>query len=333
MTLVEHITWSQQYFPEATGSFTILMQSLGLACKIVSREVNRAGLGNLLGLAGKRNVQGESVAKLDEFANDTLVKTLTRSGSVCAIGSEELAVPIRLPPSTDTGDYAVVFDPLDGSSNIDVAVSVGTIFGVYRRKSDRQDLGSEVDLLQPASDLVAAGYAIYGSSTMFVYTTGQGVHGFTFDPSLGEFLCSHDGIEIPRRGSTFSCNLGNEASWSEPVRRAVGAFRSGEDGEARSLRYIGSMVADAHRTLLKGGIFMYPEDVKQPEGKLRLLYEAGPFAYLFEQAGGAASDGRKRILPREPESLHDRTPLVLGSADEVALYERTLREASQAGTP
>ncbi|RMF75699.1 MAG: class 1 fructose-bisphosphatase [Acidobacteria bacterium] len=320
MTLVEHIEASERRFPEATGAFTVLMQAIGLACKIISREVNQAGLGKLLGLAGRTNVQGEQVARLDEFANDTLVRTLTRSGSVCALGSEELAVPIRLPPAPETGHYAVVFDPLDGSSNIDVAVSVGTIFGVFRRRSPAEGLGGVEDLLQPASSLVAAGYAIYGSSTVFVYSTGLGVHGFTLDPSLGELLLSHENIRVPARGPYYSCNTGYRDRWPEDVARAVSRF---EDG-SRSLRYVGSLVADAHRTLLRGGIFIYPPDRSKPEGKLRLLYEAAPLAFLFEQAGGRASDGRQRITEKVPAQLHDRTPLVLGGSEDVALYESAL---------
>ena len=320
MTLIEHIEASERRFPEATGAFTVLMQAIGLACKIISREVNQAGLGKLLGLAGRRNVQGEQVARLDEFANDTLVRTLTRSGSVCALGSEELAVPIRLPPTPETGHYAVVFDPLDGSSNIDVAVSVGTIFGVFRRRTPRTGLGGIEDLLQPASSLCAAGYAVYGSSTVFVYSAGLGVHGFTLDPSLGELLLSHPDIRVPPSGPFYSCNNGNRSVWTDDVRRAIARL---EDG-SRSLRYVGSLVADAHRTMLRGGIFLYPADRRKPEGKLRLLYEAAPLAYLFEQAGGRATDGTMRILDKAPRQLHDRTPLFLGGADDIAELERLL---------
>ncbi len=317
MTLIEHITRAQRDFPRATGAFTSLMEGIALATKIISREVNQAGLGELLGLAGRRNVQGEEVARLDDFADDTMVRTLTRTGSVCALASEELAVPIRLPSSPEPGDYAVVFDPLDGSSNIGVAISVGTIFGVYRRRSAREGLGGPEDLLQPPSALVAAGYAVYGSSTIFVYTTGRGVHGFTLDPTLGEFLLSHPDIQVPRHGKTISVNVGNRDRWDEATRAAVDAFL---DEPGRSLRYVGSLVADAHRTLLEGGLFVYPPDRKHPRGKLRLLYEAGPLAFLFEQAGGAATEGRRRILDLAPETLHDRTPLVLGSAGDVTRF-------------
>ena len=322
MTLIEHITRAQRDFPRATGAFTSLMEGIALATKIISREVNQAGLGELLGLAGRRNVQGEEVARLDDFADDTMVRTLTRSGSVCALASEELAVPIRLPSVPEPGDYAVVFDPLDGSSNIGVAVSVGTIFGVYRRRSDREGLGGPEDLLQSPGRLVAAGYAVYGSSTIFVYTTGRGVHGFTLDPSLGEFLLSHPDIRVPLRGRTVSVNVANRSRWDDATRAAVDEFLD-EDG--RSLRYVGSLVADAHRTLLEGGLFVYPADTKNPRGKLRLLYEAGPLAFLFEQAGGAATDGTHRILELNPETLHDRTPLVLGSAEDVARFTERLR--------
>lgn len=328
MTLIEHISASQAAFPQATGEFTTLMHSLALATKVISREVNRAGLGNLLGLAGKTNVQGEAVAKLDEYSNDTMVRTLTRSGSVCAVGSEELAVPIKLPPGPETGDYAVVFDPLDGSSNIDVAVSVGTIWGVYHRVSPKDGLGDMGDLLQSPGKLCAAGYSVYGSSTVFVYSSGVGVHGFTLDPTIGEYLLSHPDIRIPSRGKTLSCNLANRPSWTPEVDAAVTRFEKPVDGRPqRSLRYVGSLVADAHRTLLKGGLFAYPGSRSKPEGKLRLLYEAGPLAFLLEQAGGRASDGRTPILEAEPKELHDRTPLVFGGREDVEEFERVLAEA------
>jgi fructose-1,6-bisphosphatase I len=317
-TLTEHLTLDQRRFPRATGAFTLLMDALALACKLISREVNSAGLGQLLGSTGRRNVQGETVARLDEFANETLVNTLTRSGSCCAIASEELAVPIRLPPRAAGAEYAVVFDPLDGSSNIDVAVSVGTIFGVYRRVTPAGGLGGAEDLLQPVRALVAAGYAIYGSSTVFVFTTGHGVDGFTLDPTLGEFILSHPDLKVPAKGKVLSANLANRPFWDPRLQRAVDAFLDAGDGrEPPSLRYIGSLVADAHRTLLKGGLFVYPADARQPEGKLRLLYEAGPLAFLFDQARGAATSGTRPIVEMTPTALHDRTPLILGSAEEV----------------
>lgn len=317
MTLIEFVTRRQQAFPHATGAFTILIEGLALATKIISREVNQAGLGQLLGLTGRRNVQGEVVARLDEFSNDTLVRTLTRTGSVCALASEELAVPIRLPAAPDSGDYAVVFDPLDGSSNIDFAVSVGTIFGIYRRRSPREGIGAIDDLLQSPGRLVASGYAVYGSSTILVLTTGSGVHGFTLDPGLGEFLLSYPEIRVPPSGKFLSANTCNRSAWDPAVSRGFAALEQPLPGEKpKSLRYVGSLVADAHRTLLAGGLFVYPADRDQPQGKLRLLYEAGPLAHLFEQAGGVATDGDRRILEREPQSLHDRTPLVLGGRDD-----------------
>lgn len=327
MTLIEHITLSQQAFPGATGSFTMLMQALALSCKVIARETSQAGLGEVLGLTGRRNVQGESVARLDEFANDTLVRNLSRCGSVCAIGSEELAVPICLPGGAEGAHYAVVFDPLDGSSNIDVAVSVGTIFGVYHRVSPVNSLGAEADLVQAPRRLVAAGYAIYGSSTVFVYTAGRGVHGFTLDPGLGEFLLSFSNLSIPAQGSVISANLANYPSWDPSITRALRTFVEPPPGKSpRSLRYVGSLVADAHRTLLKGGLFVYPADSKNTQGKLRLLYEAGPLAALFQQAGGAATDGRQPILDRQPSSLHDRTPLVLGSREDVTVFGELLEK-------
>ncbi len=321
LTLIDHITRRQRDIPEATGSFTTLMQAVALAGKVIAREVNRAGLGDLLGTTGRKNVQGEVVARLDEFSNEAMIDTLSRCGEVCALASEELAVPIRLPSSGEPAPYAVVFDPLDGSSNIDVAVPVGTIFGVYRRKSEGRGLGGDEDMLQPASDLAAAGYILYGSSTVFVYSTDTGVHGFTLHPSLGEFVLTHPDLRIPARGKYFSINTGNRERWSDGVGRAAAAFEHPEEGRGRySLRYVGSLVADAHRTLLRGGIFMYPGDATSPKGKLRLLYEAGPIGYLVEQAGGTATDGGTRILEKTPASFHDRTPLVIGSPDDVSHY-------------
>ncbi|MDH3283522.1 MAG: class 1 fructose-bisphosphatase [Acidobacteriota bacterium] len=323
LTLIDHITRRQRDIPEATGSFTTLMQAIALAGKVIAREVSRAGLGDLLGSTGRQNVQGEEVARLDEFSNEVMIDTLSRCGEVCALASEELAVPIRLPSDPDPAHYAVVFDPLDGSSNIDVAVPVGTIFGVFRRKSAGTGLGDEQDMLQPASDLAAAGYILYGSSTVFVYSTGGGVHGFTLHPSLGEFVLTHSDLRIPRRGKYFSINTGNRTRWNEGVSRAAASFESpGEGMGSHSLRYVGSLVADAHRTLLRGGIFMYPADTENPQGKLRLLYEAGPIGYLVEQAGGVATDGTERILEKTPREFHERTPLVIGSPATVEAYSK-----------
>lgn len=331
-TLIEHITLSQRNFPQATGSFTMLMQAIALATKAIAREVNRAGLGELMGVSGRRNIHGEQVAQLDEFANETIVNNLIRCGEVCTLASEELAVPIRLPSHPTPRPYAVVFDPLDGSSNIDVAIPVGTIFGVYRRVSANDSLGTLEDILQPAAKLVAAGYAMVGSATMFVYSSGHGVHGFTLDPNLGEFLLSHPNLKIPATGKVYSVNTGNRSNWPQATQAAVDAFeRPGDGRRPHSQRYVGSLVADAHRTLLRGGIFMYPSDDKSPDGKLRLLYEAGPLAFLFDQAGGAATNGQQEILNLQPKTPHDRTPLILGSRSDVDRYMQTTSARQAAG--
>jgi fructose-1,6-bisphosphatase I len=292
-------------------------------------HVNKAGLVDVLGLAGRTNVQDEEVRKLDAFADEVLTRVLAESGHVCVMASEEIADPIPV-PAERAGKYVVTFDPLDGSSNIDANVSIGTIFGIYRRLTPENTPGTLDDLLQPGTSLVAAGYVVYGSSTMFVYTCGKGVSGFTLDPGIGEFLCSHPNVRTPRRGKVYSCNEGNSAYWDEPLRRYVAHLKS--DGNAHGkpygARYIGSLVADFHRNLLHGGIFFYPADHKDAgkrQGKLRLLYEANPLAFVAEQAGGAASSGARRILEIVPQSLHERVPLFLGSADDVAEAETFLR--------
>ncbi len=330
MTLTEAIHLGQQQHPDASGEFTMLIESLGLACKIISREVNRAGLGKMMGLAGRKNIQGEDVAQLDEFANETLVSTLTRCGSVSTIASEELAVPIRLPSVDSEGKYAIAFDPLDGSSNIDVGVTVGTIFSIYRRKSADGTIGDVADLLQPGRALLAAGYALYGSSTILVMSVGRGVQGFTLDPGLGEFLLSHQKITVPPRGKILSVNTGNRTRWSTATRRAVERFESPRGATAPySMRYVGSMVADVHRTLLKGGLFLYPGDEKAPRGKLRLLYEALPMAFLFDQAGGLGSDGERSLLDLVPEDLHQRVPVILGGRSDVEDFLSAYHNASK----
>ena len=326
LTLHGHIMRDQKEHPYASGDFSGLMTSLALAAKVISHAVNKAGLAGILGLAGKTNVQGEAVKKLDVFANDVLVDTLSASGHVAAIGSEEEPDAILPEPG---GSYVVLFDPLDGSSNIDANISIGTIFAIYRRVSPGNGPGTREDLLQPGNRQVGAGYVIYGSSTMFVYTCGNGVAGFTLDPSIGEFVCSHPNIKAPRRGRTYSCNEGNAAYWDERMIRYVAHLKSMDNtlGRPLSARYVGSLVADFHRNLLDGGIFMYPADGKdanKPNGKLRLLYEANPLAFVAEQAGGAASDGSGRILDIVPTELHQRAPLFIGSADDVAEAEAFL---------
>ncbi|HFD04567.1 MAG TPA: class 1 fructose-bisphosphatase [Firmicutes bacterium] len=325
LTVSQHIIEQQKQFPEATGEYTGLLENIILAAKIITREVRKAGLVEILGLTGKKNVQGEDVQKLDIFANDTMVKILGRGGHVCIMASEEVEDPIYPVDGYPIGKYVVSFDPLDGSSNIDVNASIGTIFGVHRRKSEG-GRGTIDDLLQKGTELVGAGYVIYGSSTIMVYSAGFGVHGFTYDPSVGEFLLSHEDIRIPSKGSIYSINEGNTIYWDEPIRKYVEYLKSKHNHVKKpyTARYIGSLVADFHRNLLRGGIFLYPrdnKDPKKPHGKLRLLYEAQPLAYIVEQAGGAASTGTERILDIQPTELHQRVPLIIGSKEDVEMVE------------
>jgi fructose-1,6-bisphosphatase I len=318
-TLERHILEGQLKAKGATGELTALLQQITLSTKIIASRVNMAGLADVLGLTGETNVQGEEVQKLDELADTVLIRNLSRGGKVCALGSEEQDQPILTPDGYPAGKYVVMFDPLDGSSNIDVNVSIGTIFGVHERRSPAGGPANEKDLLQAGSKQVAAGYVIYGSSTMLVYSTGQGVHGFTLDPSVGEFFLSHVDIKIPQRGKIFSVNEGNAHSWEPGVQKWTDWLKTPSEDKARpySARYVGSLVADFHRTLLKGGVFAYPPDKKNKSGKLRLMYEAAPLAFLVEQAGGAASTGDQRILEIEPTELHQRVPLYIGSKQDV----------------
>lgn len=314
-------------YPAATGAFTSLLNQIGLASKLIASKVRRAGLANVLGYTGETNVQGERVMKLDEVANETLIASLGRIRHCAAIASEEME-EIKVLSTDPRSKYVVVFDPLDGSSNIDVNISIGTIFGVLRRK-DTSAVVSEQDFLSPGRDLLAAGYVLYGSSTMLVISTGagSGVHAFTYDPTVGEFFLSHESIRTPERGQMFSINEGNSAYWGDEVRR-WSAWIKGEDkaeGRPYGARYVGSLVADAHRTLLRGGIFVYPEDRKSKGGKLRLLYEANPFSFIFEAAGGKASTGKERVLDIVPEKIHQRVPLVLGSPHDVTMFEEFMR--------
>jgi len=333
ITVIEHLLLHQKESPMATGRFTSLLNELILAAKLISREVNKAGLAEVLGFTGIVNVQGEQVCKLDEFANRVLIHRLERAGVLCAMASEENADFIEIPSSFPVGDYILIFDPLDGSSNIDANVSIGTIFSIYRRKSPEGKKVTLTDILQKGADQVAAGYFIYGSSTIMVYTTGRGVHGFTLDPSVGEFLLSHPDIKIPEKGKIYSVNESYWPYWDEPTREIVSYFKSPDTqrGQAYNLRYIGSLVADFHRNLLYGGIFMYPADRRDPKtshGKLRLLCEAAPLARIVEEAGGMATDGKRRILDIEPQELHQRVPLFIGSKPDV-LKAREIYQASQ----
>jgi fructose-1,6-bisphosphatase I len=317
-TLERYILEQQRHVAGATGEFTRLFEQLAVAGKIIGSRVNKAGLAGVLGATGEVNVQGEQVQKLDQFANNVMIHSLQGGGQVCLMASEEVDDPIPIPTRYPRGRYVLMFDPLDGSSNIDINISIGTIFSVHQRVSDGEP--TLADCLQAGSKQVAAGYIIYGSSTMLVYTTGKGVHGFTLDPSIGEFFLSHPNIKIPARGKIYSVNEGNAQKWSPGVRSWVDWLKSSEapGGKPYSARYVGTLVADFHRTLLKGGIFAYPADRDNPSGKLRLLYEGAPMAMIAHAAGGAASTGETDILDIVPTELHQRVPLYIGSKDDVA---------------
>ncbi len=324
VTIERFIIEEERNHPEATGELSGILYDLALAAKMIANKVRSAGLADILGSAESENVQGEVQQKLDIMANEIIVKAMDHGGRLCAMASEEEPGIIQIPEHFRCGKYCLLFDPLDGSSNIDVNVPVGTIFSVVR-KITRGRHGELEDMLQPGRRQVAAGYVIYGSSTMLVYTTGQGAHGFTLDPSIGEFLLSHPNIRIPENGRYLSVNDSYENHWSENARTLMRHYKGLEsDHKALSTRYVGSLVADFHRNLLGGGIFAYPSNTKSPHGKLRLLYEANPLAFIVEQAGGAACDGTRRILDVEPTELHQRTPLYIGSKNEVELATRLL---------
>jgi len=333
VTVTEHLLQHQKKSPMATGRFTLLLNELILSAKLISREVTKAGLVDVLGFTGETNVQGEKVRKLDEFANNVLIHRLRRSGVLCAMASEENGDLIQVSGDLPHGDYILIFDPLDGSSNIDVNVSIGTIFSIYRRPLHKAPgAPSLAEVLQRCDKQVAAGYFIYGSSTMMVYTTGSGVHGFTLDPSVGEFLLSHPDMKIPESGRIYSVNESYWNSWDTATKNAVTHFRNAKNaqGKSYSSRYIGSLVADFHRNLLYGGIFMYPARRSEDgtySGKLRLTCEAAPMAFIVEQAGGMATDGINRIMEYTPTELHQRVPLFVGSSGDVC----AVREIMQRG--
>jgi fructose-1,6-bisphosphatase I len=316
-TLEAHLIAGMRGTPGASGDFVSVLNALTLGIRIVHNRVRAAGLAGMLGYTGETNVQGEEVQKLDVFANEVLCSTLERCGRCAMIASEEME-QVRV--QSETGKYIVCFDPLDGSSNIDVNISIGTIFCVLRAQAVAGHLTEGP--LQQGQKILAAGYSVYGSATTLVLSTGAGVHGFTLDPGVGEFFLSHPDIRCPERGKTYSINEGNYAHWAGEVKKWDGWVKEENRSDGRPLgqRYVGSLVADAHRTLLKGGIFAYPADKKSPGGKLRLLYEANPMAFIFEQAGGAATNGIDPILKIEPKTVHDRTPLVLGSKHDVATF-------------
>lgn len=333
VTVTEHLLLHQKRSPQATGQFTGLLYDLILSGKSISRRVNKAGLLDILGGTGEVNVQGENVQKLDEIANRVLIYRMERCGALCAMGSEENAELIRVGSEFPRGDYILIFDPLDGSSNIDVNINVGTIFSILRREPGATGEVTLEEVLQPGVKQVAAGYILYGPSTMLVFSTGQGTHGFTLDPGVGEFLLSHPNIRIPQRGKIYSVNEGYWHYWDGAARDSISWFKSPQNdaGEPYSARYVGALVADFHRTLLYGGIYMYPPDVRKPGGKLRLMCEAAPLAFLVEQAGGKATNGVGRIMDIVPDQLHARTPLFIGSSDDVdavaRIYEKHGKKA------
>lgn len=330
MTIERHILEEQRYHPEATGVLTSLLYDIALAGKVIASKTTRAGLAEILGRTEEVNVQGEQVMKLDKFADLTIYRLNDHTGRLAALASEEHADVIKIPDKYPSGRYVLLYDPLDGSSNIDVNIPIGTIFSLYRRKTEGGGPGSLEDCLQPGRDLVAAGYILYGTSTMLVYSTGHGVHGFTLDPNVGEFLLSHPNIRIPEKPKYFSVNLGYRIFWSKGVQCFTDYLQGMDDGiKGLSLRYIGSLVADFHRNLLTGGIFYYPADTKDPKrphGKLRLLYEAAPLSFLAEQAGGLGSDGVNNILDIQPETLHQRIPLFIGNRSLVEKAMEFIRE-------
>jgi len=332
VTIERHIIDQERRHPEATGAFSSILYDIALAGKLISHEVRKAGITeDILGQTGDVNVHGEQVKRLDEYAHDVIFRALDHSGHLAVMASEEAEDVIPIPGKFPTGNYALLYDPLDGSSNIEANVSVGTIFSLHRKIS-QGERGSLEDCLQPGFKQVAAGYVVYGSSTMLVYTTGNGVHGFTLDPGIGEFLLSHPEIRIPDQCQRiYSVNEGNSVNWSPEQRRLVDHLKGldGCNGKPYGSRYIGSLVADFHRTLLYGGLFMYPGDRKNPQGKLRLLYEAAPVAMIAEQAGGRATDGTRPISEIQPDTLHQRTPLFVGSPDCMGLVDRFLAGSAE----
>ncbi len=323
-TIQSHILEQQRRHSEdASGTFSWMLSGITLATKMIAAEIRKAGLNDVYGAAGATNVQGEAQQKLDVFANEAMQHCLGLRDSVAALVSEENDEPVFFHRSGEKAKYIIVFDPLDGSSNIDVNVNVGTIFSIFRRPEGTR---LEDALLQTGLQQVAAGYVVYGPSTVFVYTTGTGVYGFTLDPAIGAYVLSFDNMRMPEQGQYYSVNEANTSTFPETYQRYLSELRNGSmDGKQYSSRYIGSLVADFHRTLLKGGVFLYPPTEKQPMGKLRLMYEANPLAWIAEQAGGRAISGHGRILEIQPKSIHERTSLIVGSRVEVERLERMLQ--------
>jgi fructose-1,6-bisphosphatase I len=326
VTIQRHIIDEERIHPGATGEFSALLRDLTLAIKLVWREVSFAGLVDILGLTGDKNIHGEAVKKLDIFANERIIQAMDHGGHLCGMASEESDGIIPIPNKYPKGKYILVFDPLDGSSNIDVNINIGTIFGIYKRISAEGTPITEQDFLQPGKNLLGAGYVIYGPSTVMVYSSGHGVHGFTLDPGIGEFLLSHENINIPDYGSIYSVNEGNYEYWDENLKDYIHNIKMDIPAENKPFqsRYIGSLVADFHRTLMYGGIFLYPKDKKRSDGKLRLLYELNPLAYLIEHAGGLAIDGKQNILDIIPAKLHQRSPVYTGSRKNIEELKKYL---------
>ncbi len=329
-SLTHHLLSESRAHPDQPAELAGLLTQIAWAAKVIARALRQAGLIDLLGVTGGVNVQGEAVKKLDVFANDAFIAAFRQMGLVCAVVSEEMEGPFLLAEDCERAGYALFVDPLDGSSNLDVNGPVGSIFSIHRRPGPGTR-GDESELLRPGSAQVAAGYVLYGPSTALVYTAGRGVHGFTLDASLGEFFLSHEDVRIPPRGRTYSVNEGHSRSWPPAIRRFIDALKDPDPASGRpySARYSGAFVADLHRTLLEGGVYLYPEDATdrtKPRGKLRLMYEAAPGAFVIEQAGGRASTGADRILDITPSSIHQRVPLIIGSAEEVTLAETWIRE-------
>jgi fructose-1,6-bisphosphatase I len=322
ITLTGHIM-KQRQADSSVGKLSALLSHVGLAAKMIAREAAEAGLDNILGNTGQVNVQGEEVKKLDRFANDAFIQAFEQSGLVCTLISEEMEKPLHFPENCTEGSYILMIDPVDGSSNIDVDGGIGSIFSFYRGAGNKKQHDTNEAFLRKGSEQIAAGYVLYGPSTMLVYTSGQGVHGFTLHPGLGEFYLTHENIKIPAKGKVYSVNEGNYNQWQPTVQQFVSYLHESDKqtGRPYSGRYVGALVADFHRTILQGGLYLYPGNVEKPEGKLRLLYEGSPLAYVVEQAGGRASTGTERILDIQPKKIHQRVPLFIGSREDVMLAE------------
>jgi fructose-1,6-bisphosphatase I len=325
-TLTRHVLEHLQSFSPDAQDLSALMNRIALAGKLIARHLSRAGLvESALGFTGETNVQGEAVKKMDLYANDVFISVFKQSGLVCRLASEEMEKPYYIPENCPIGRYTLLYDPIDGSSNVDINLNIGSIFSIRRQQGDDLD-HSASDLLQDGSQQIAAGYILYGPSTLLVYSIGRGVHAFTLDPSLGEFILSEENITVPDHGPTYSVNEGNFWQWDDSIRDFT---RYVHRHEGYSARYTGALVADFHRILAQGGVFLYPGTVKNPEGKLRLLYETAPLAFLIEQAGGSASTGSEAIMGVVPKQLHQRTPLIIGSKEDVALVESFIQDHSR----